>query len=113
MTKRLTLLLIAVFSWLFIGSLILFHQEHVLGKHTSAFEHLFIAPKTKDESSIGLKLIRAAQGNQYISAVSVIQPPAVSEYYALEGELLPVVPHIPAPDKDPLSIGGLRAPPLA
>jgi hypothetical protein len=113
-TKRLTLLLIAVFSWLFIGSLILFHQEHVCGKHTSAFEHLFVAPKTKDETTIGLKQYKATQGDQFIPAAFIIRPViTVSEYNADQPEQLPVDEDFTVPDELPDFTSGLRAPPAA
>jgi len=113
-TKRLTLLLIAVFSWLFIGSLILFHQEHVCGKHTSAFEHLFVAPKTKDETAIGLKHVKAAQGVQYIPAAFTHRSQiTVSEFFAGQPEGLPVLDDLLLFQELPDLTTGLRAPPLA
>jgi hypothetical protein len=114
MIKRLTLLLIAVFSWLFVGSLILFHQEHVCGKHTSAFEHPFVAPKTKDESTIGLKQIKAQQGDQFIPAAFFSKPAiSVTEFCACEPEALPVAEAFTIPDELPEFACGLRAPPAA
>jgi hypothetical protein len=47
--KKIALLLAVAFAWLFIGSLVIFHQEHVLGKHLSMNNHLFISPKSKDK----------------------------------------------------------------
>lgn len=47
--KKIAMLLIAAFTWLFIGSLIVFHQEHVLGKHYQLNCQLFISPKLKDK----------------------------------------------------------------
>ena len=47
--KKIAMLLIAAFTWLFIGSLIVFHQEHVLGKHYQLNCQLFISPKSKDK----------------------------------------------------------------
>jgi len=47
--KKIAILLIAAFAWLFIGSLIIFHQEHVLGKHFKMNSQLFISPKLKDK----------------------------------------------------------------
>jgi len=54
--KKIALLLIAAFAWLFIGSLIIFHQEHVLGKHIKLNSHLFISPKSKDKQGFTVKL---------------------------------------------------------
>ena len=55
------MLLIAAFAWLFIGSLIIFHQEHVLGKHIKLNSHLFISPKSKDKQGFSVKLIKPVQ----------------------------------------------------
>ena len=59
--KRIALLLIAAFAWLFIGSLIIFHEEHVLGKHFNLTSQLFITPKSKDEKSFTVKLLQTVQ----------------------------------------------------
>jgi len=53
--KKIALLLSAAFAWLFIGSLIIFHQEHVLGRHLQTNQHLFISPK-KDKENYSLNL---------------------------------------------------------
>jgi hypothetical protein len=113
MIKRLTLLLIAVFSWLFIGSLIIFHQEHVLGKHTSAFEHLFVVPKTKDETVIGLKHVKTQQGHYSIPADFIIRPATASEHIAGLPETLVFGDDLIIPDSSPGLNLGLRAPPAA
>lgn len=47
--KKIALLLVAAFAWLFIGSLVIFHQEHVLGKHFQMNSKMFISPKSKDK----------------------------------------------------------------
>lgn len=54
--KKIAILLIAAFAWLFIGSLIIFHQEHVLGKHFQLNSHLFISPKSKDKKDYSIDL---------------------------------------------------------
>ena len=54
--KRIAVLLIAAFAWLFIGSLIIFHEEHVLGKHFTLSNQLFISPKSNDKKDISLDL---------------------------------------------------------
>jgi hypothetical protein len=50
------MLLIAAFAWLFIGSLVIFHEEHVLGKHFSQNIQAFITPKANDKQSLAVKL---------------------------------------------------------
>lgn len=54
--KRITMLLIAAFAWLFIGSLVIFHEEHVLGKHFNLLSQAFISPKSNDKQGFILKL---------------------------------------------------------
>lgn len=61
MTKQLTLLLAIVFSWLFVGSLIIFHQEHVLGKHSIAISQHYIVPKTKEDQSHSLNQLPSSE----------------------------------------------------
>jgi len=50
------MLLIAAFAWLFIGSLVIFHEEHVLGKHFNLNIQAFISPKSKDKQGFAVKL---------------------------------------------------------
>lgn len=52
------MLLIAAFAWLFIGSLIIFHEEHVLGKQFKLSSQLFISPKVKDKQGLTLNLVK-------------------------------------------------------
>jgi hypothetical protein len=54
--KRIAVLLIAAFAWLFIGSLIIFHEEHVLGKHFSLNAQLFISPKSSDKKDLSFNI---------------------------------------------------------
>jgi hypothetical protein len=54
--KRIAMLLIAAFAWLFIGSLVIFHEEHVLGKHFNHSTQAFISPKSSDKQGFSIKL---------------------------------------------------------
>jgi hypothetical protein len=54
--KRIAMLLIAAFAWLFIGSLVIFHEEQVLGKHFNLNIQAFVSPKSKDKQSFSVKL---------------------------------------------------------
>jgi len=56
--KKIAMLLIAAFAWLFIGSLIIFHEEHVLGKQFKLSSQLFISPKLKDKQGIAQNLVK-------------------------------------------------------
>lgn len=59
--RRIALLLIAAFAWLFIGSLVIFHEEHVLGKHFNLNMQAFISPKSKDKQSFTDKLLHTVK----------------------------------------------------
>jgi hypothetical protein len=49
--KRLILLIAFSIIWIFIGSLVIFHQEHVMGKTFKFNTISFIVPKSKDEKA--------------------------------------------------------------
>ena len=51
--RKTAILLVAFsFCWIFIGSLILFHEERILGKDFKLQYSVFVAPKSKDETLI-------------------------------------------------------------
>jgi hypothetical protein len=54
--KKIAILLIAAFAWLFIGSLIIFHEEQVLGKHFGLVSQLFVSPKSNDKKDYSFNL---------------------------------------------------------
>lgn len=49
--KFITLLLILCFGWLVIGSIVNFHQVHVLGQNHPILDHQFIKPKSGDKKT--------------------------------------------------------------
>lgn len=49
--KRLILLIAFSIIWVFIGSLVIFHQEQVMGKSFKWNKITFVIPKSKDEES--------------------------------------------------------------
>jgi len=51
--KRLILLIAFSIIWVFIGSLVIFHQEQVMGRTFSWNKISFVIPKSKDEKSTG------------------------------------------------------------
>lgn len=111
--KRITLLLAAVFAWLFVGSLIIFHQEHVLGKHSRSISHHFIVPKQKDESGYQVKHLTAAQKIN-LFAGDVLTSQHAGEPVLPEGmDRLTVSPSGVFSEHPPRMIHGLRAPPAA
>jgi len=71
--KRIALLLAAAFAWLFIGSLIIFHEEHVLGKHFNLCSQLFISPKAKDKQGFTFKLLETVKKlNDNVSSAGIL-----------------------------------------
>ena len=56
--KRIAWLLIASFAWLFIGSLVIFHEEHVLRKHVNMNTQAFLSPKSNDKQGFTIKLVK-------------------------------------------------------
>lgn len=72
--KRIALLLVAAFAWLFIGSLVVFHQEHVLGKHFRMNTHLFISPKLKDKENYSVALQKSLLKFQETGQMTGIVP---------------------------------------
>lgn len=82
--KKIALLLIAAFAWLFISSLIIFHEVHVFGKHIDLASQVFISPKSKDKQGSTVKLLKSTikiqSGFSYTGILSqhhftsVIQP---------------------------------------
>lgn len=55
------MLLIIAFAWLFIGSLVIFHEEQVLGKHFNFHTQAFISPKSNEKQGFGTKLLNPLQ----------------------------------------------------
>jgi hypothetical protein len=108
-----TLLLVAVFSWLFVGSLIMFHQQHVLGKHSNAISHHFIVPKSKEKVVYNLKHLPVSQKLNLLTGVIT----AGQEYDEcnIQGVMtrLTVSPIGLFSDHPPRMTLGLRAPPAA
>jgi len=113
MNKRLTLLLAAAFSWLFISSIILFHQEHVLGKNGNTLSHQFIVPKTKDKVGYLLKQLPASF--KVFSNMGFIISDRDMDKHLFLGVMtkLTVSPIGLFCDQAPQMIYGLRAPPVA
>jgi hypothetical protein len=113
MTTRLTLLLAVVFSWLFVGSLIIFHQEHVLGKHSDAISNHFIVPKSKDKVGLSLKQLPVSQKlNLLCGDLSVEQDPGLTFFQGMMTKLI-VSPLGLFSDHPPRMTLGLRAPPAS
>lgn len=110
--KRIAMLLIAAFAWLFIGSLVIFHEEHVLGKHFNHFNQAFISPKSNEKQGFSIKLQNPLQKlyddggiaglilqnnhSAFSSCAFQIKPKATSSFYK---------------DKEILDNFPLRAPP--
>jgi len=113
MTKRMTLLMVAIFSWLFVGSLIIFHQEHVLGKHVNAISHHYIVPKSKEKSAYQVKDLDGFQKtNPFIGDYTFTEDCHQGPNPGIIRKL--AVSHAGIfSDHPPRVIHGLRAPPMA
>lgn len=113
MTKRLTLLLVAVFAWLFVGSLIVFHQEHVLGKHSNAISQQFIVPKSKDKVGYGLKQLPSlVKINLFTGDLNLELCTGPDDLSGVSENLI-LSPNGLISDHPCRTIHGLRAPPAA
>lgn len=111
--KRIAILLIAAFAWLFIGSLIVFHQEHVFGKHLRLNIQVFISPKYKDKQALTLKLQQPVKTIVDLASSAVNSKIDIDVFYAvclLELKFFEVSSF--ADDILP-ACTGLRAPPTA
>lgn len=110
--KRIALLLAGAFAWLFIGSLIIFHEEHVMGKHFLMNNQFFISPKSteKKENSYHLQkpLLKLFESNctaGVLQATSDSWPVFFNLFrFNLLSSVIPVDPAV--------GITALRAPPV-
>jgi hypothetical protein len=110
--KRIAILLIAAFAWLFIGSLIIFHEEHVLGKHFKLTSQLFISPKSNDRQSLTVKLVKPAlKLYENTGSAGIITNYCCSICLRNSFELKPKESSSFHPDDDILNYFALRAPP--
>jgi len=112
--KRTALLLITAFAWLFIGSLIIFHQEHVLGKHIKLNSHFFISPKSKDKQGVTVKLLRPVLKFHDNDGSTGIQ--VQDGFVAFKRDASEIKPKGPSsfhPDENILNNFPLRGPPVA
>jgi hypothetical protein len=111
--KRIALLLIAIFTWLFTVSLIIFHFEHVLGRHSLVKSELFISPKLKDKQNLSLKLVKLVlKLKDNIGSASIINH---ADYSAVVCQALDTNYHESSPfftDESLHVSGPLRAPPV-
>lgn len=65
--KWMVLLVVFAIGWISVGSLIVFHQEHVLHKHVDLHAYFFIAPKHKDESVYSVKPVNTLSSYQLMT----------------------------------------------
>jgi hypothetical protein len=112
--KRIAMLLIAAFAWLFIGSLVIFHEEHVLGKHFSLNIQAFVSPKSKDKQGFSIKLNNPLQKLDDNGGTTWILPQ--NNHSAINSSSFEFKPKETSSfnqDKDILNYFPLRAPPAA
>jgi hypothetical protein len=110
--KRIAMLLIAAFAWLFIGSLVIFHEEHVLGRHFSLNFQAFISPKSKDKQGFIIKFQNPLQKIfDNGGAVGIAPQISHSSFSSSSFEIKPKETSSFYQDKDILDNYPLRAPP--
>jgi hypothetical protein len=110
--KRIAMLLIAAFAWLFIGSLVIFHEEHVLGKHFNHSTQAFISPKSNDKQ--GFKIILQSPLQKFYDdggAAGIIMQIDNSAFNNCSFEIKPRETSSFYQDKEILNNCPLRAPP--
>ena len=112
--KKIAILLIAAFAWLFIGSLIIFHQEHVLGKHIRMNSQLFISPKSKDKNDYAYSIEKSLL-KIHLHGISdaIISDDGFSDIYRISCEFKSKESSSETPDDAFLTQSSLRAPPEA
>ena len=110
--KRLILLIAFSIIWIFIGSLVIFHQEQVLGKTFKFNSSSFIVPKSKDDRSAVKLVIKVVNDNSQNLILAVLDDNKREQILAGDYSLYPFNDERP----DPVFVNrslALRAPPLA
>lgn len=111
--KRLILLIAFSVMWVFIGSLVIFHQEQVMGKTFKWHKISFVVPKSKDEKSASKLLVKNSQDHGHPVILAVLDENQREQLLEGHYSLLPrQVESSFIPGFFDLIIG-LRAPPLA
>jgi hypothetical protein len=112
--KKIAILLIAAFAWLFIGSLIIFHEEQVFGKHLGMVSQLFVSPKSnekKDQSFNIQKTLVKIQDNGLSACFPVQNDYSSVILVSFESQSFQSASFLP--DDVFLTYSALRAPPVA
>jgi len=110
--KRIALLLIAAFAWLFIGSLVIFHEEQVLGKHFNVNIQAFTTPKSKDKQGFAIIIHNPLQKlNDNGGLTGIHSHNSFSASNISSFELKPKETSSFSKDKEILNYFPLRAPP--
>ncbi len=102
------------FCWIFVGSLILFHEERILGKDFKLQYSTFVAPKSKDENKV-LKSGPVVKnlnhsGNQFLDAPAITTELLITCPAGKAKKLL--VHELPLLTQSINLIAQLRAPPV-
>ena len=110
--KRIAMLLITAFAWLFIGSLVIFHEEHVLGKHFNLNFQTFISPKSKDKQDFTVTLSNPLlKLHDNGGTPGILSHNIHSAFYSCAFEIKPKETSSFYQDKEILNNFPLRAPP--
>lgn len=105
------MLVVLAFSWITIGSLVMFHQEHVLRKHVDLQTYLFVAPKNKDKSDQVIQCPQVQKNNFATDRISLPDQVQGSLYGWGAMTLQHLTACVPLPNTFPPGSNALRAPP--
>jgi hypothetical protein len=111
--KRLILLIAFSIIWIFIGSLVVFHQEQVLGKVFKFNTISYIVPKSKDEKTF---LKGNTETSKDLTQNLVLAVTDESAHEMLLSSGFSIIVSLLDEQADPVFFNrslGLRAPPLA
>ena len=112
--KKVALLLIAAFAWLFIGSLIIFHEEHVLGKHFAMNTKCFISPKSNEKKDLTLSLQKSLlKFHEDVQTAGILSNENHSEILRASFEFISNKSLSFLPDDVLITQSSLRAPPYS
>ncbi len=111
--KRLILLIAFSIVWVFIGSLVIFHQEQVLGKSFNWNKISFIVPKSKEDKSVAKIVPDNSNGHDQPNILAILDETLREQLLAGHFSLLKTGDDERIAFVCIIASPGLRAPPLA
>lgn len=112
--KWVMLLVAMAFGWISVGSLIMFHKEHVLRQHVDLPSYLFVAPKSKQDASSGFRIANVRATAFQAFGFTAVSPSFDQIFYGLDGPVTFIHgDSCPTGSSVLFSLQALRAPPQA